>query len=112
MGWARSGASGPEDGGRRPKRLQRYDTPGEKSRYFADDDAQDLAALIKRQKYEGTEDVDANLADNIMRKARYKCAPISFFSSLREGSSCRPVTSMLACSCPLSALTPSLAPFS
>lgn len=60
------------DGGRKPKRLQRYDAPGEKSRYFADDDAADLGALVKRQRYEGAEDIDANLADNIARKARYK----------------------------------------
>lgn len=61
------------DGGRKPKRLQRFDAPGEKSRYYADDDAQDLATLVKRQKYEGANDIDANLVDNIARKARYKC---------------------------------------
>ena len=60
------------DGARKPKRLQRYDEPGEKARYFADDDAQDLAALVKRQRYEGAEDIDAHLADNIARKATYK----------------------------------------
>ena len=60
------------DRGRVPKRLQRYDEPGEKARYFADDDAQDLAALVKRQRYEGAEDIDAHLADNIARKATYK----------------------------------------
>ncbi len=60
------------DGGRKPKRLQRYDAPGEKARYFADDDAADLGALVKRQRYEGAEDIDANLAENIARKARYK----------------------------------------
>lgn len=60
------------DGGRKPKRLQRYDEPGQKARYFADDDTADLASLVKRQRYEGAEDIDANLADNIARKARYK----------------------------------------
>ena len=63
------------DGGCKPKRLQRYDEPGEKARYFADDDAQDLAALVKRQRYEGAEDIDAHLADNIARKATYKWVP-------------------------------------
>ena len=63
-----------DDGGRRPKRLQRFDEPGQRARYFADDDAPNLAALVKRQRYEGAEDIDANLADNIARKARYKCA--------------------------------------
>lgn len=60
------------DGGRKPKRVQRYDEPGKKSRYFADDDGVDLAALVKRQRYEGAEDIDAHLADNIARKATYK----------------------------------------
>ena len=64
--------AGPADGGRRPKRVQRFDEPGQKARYFADDDASDLASLVKRQRYEGAEDIDANLADNIARKARYK----------------------------------------
>ena len=52
--------------------MQRYDEPGEKTRYFADDDAQDLESLVKRQRYEGAEDIDANLAENIARKATYK----------------------------------------
>ena len=54
--------------------MQRYDEPGEKTRYFADDDAQDLDSLVKRQRYEGAEDIDANLAENIARKATYKWA--------------------------------------
>jgi hypothetical protein len=72
-------AAGPDDGGRRPKRLQRFDAPGERGRYFADDDAPDLAQLVKRQRYEGAEDIDANLAENISRKARYKCAALPSF---------------------------------
>ena len=52
--------------------MQRYDEPGEKTRYFADDDGQDLESLVKRQRYEGAEDIDANLAENIARKATYK----------------------------------------
>ena len=59
-------------GKRTPKRVQRYDAPGEKARYFADDDGQDLAALVKRQRYEGSEDIDAHLAQNIARKTTYK----------------------------------------
>ena len=61
-----------EAGKRPPKRVQRYDAPGEKARYFADDDSQDLAALVKRQRYEGSEDIDAHLAQNIARKSTYK----------------------------------------
>ena len=64
--------AGALDGGRKPKRVQRYDEPGEKTRYFADDDGQDLESLVKRQRYEGAEDIDANLAENIARKATYK----------------------------------------
>ena len=55
--------------------MQRYDEPGEKTRYFADDDGQDLESLVKRQRYEGAEDIDANLAENIARKATYKWVP-------------------------------------
>ena len=77
-------AAGPDDGGRRPKRLQRFDAPGERARYFAYDDAPDLAQLVKRQRYEGAEDIDANLADNIARKAGFKCAPSSFCSGWRS----------------------------
>ena len=68
--WPRS--AGAADGGRKPKRVQRYDEPGEKSRYFGDDDGQDLESLVKRQRYEGAEDIDANLAENIARKSTYK----------------------------------------
>ncbi|KAK9823428.1 hypothetical protein WJX72_002672 [[Myrmecia] bisecta] len=66
-----AGAGAP-DGGRKPKRVQRYGEGGVKERYFADDEKQDLTTLVKRQRYEGAEDIDANLADNIARSARYK----------------------------------------
>ncbi len=58
--------------------MQRYDEPGEKTRYFADDDGQDLESLVKRQRYEGAEDIDANLAENIARKATYKWVPSDY----------------------------------
>ncbi len=67
---ARAGAPLP---GKRPKRLQGYEG-GERARYFADDDAADLAVLVKRQRHEGAPDLDANLADSILRKgARFRC---------------------------------------
>lgn len=59
--------------GRKPKRVQGYEG-GERARYFADDDAADLAMLVKRQRHDGTPDLDANLADSILRKgARFRC---------------------------------------
>ena len=61
------------DSNKRPRRLQRYEA-GEKQRYFADDDAKDLQGLVKEQRYGGARDIDANLADNIARKARFRRA--------------------------------------
>ena len=64
--------------GRKQKRVQGYEG-GERMRYFADDDATDLATLVKRQRHEGAPDLDANLADSILRKgARFRCcsAPV------------------------------------
>lgn len=59
--------------GRPVKRIERYDKEsGEKRRYYADDDALDLATLVKRTKYEGAADIDANLAWNISRKSRFR----------------------------------------
>lgn len=54
------------------KRVQRYEG-GEKQRYFADDDSLDLDTLVKRAKYGGADDMDAALAENIVRKgARFR----------------------------------------
>ena len=61
------------DSNKRPRRLQRFEA-GEKQRYFADDDAKDLQDLVKEQRYGGAADIDANLADNIARKARFRRA--------------------------------------
>ena len=61
------------DGGRKPKRVQRYGEAGEKERYFRDDDGKDLDALVREQRYEGARDIDANLAENIARKSRFRC---------------------------------------
>ena len=53
--------------------VQRFDG-GERQRYFADDDKQQLTDLVAQQRYEGAADIDANLADNIMRKGkRFRC---------------------------------------
>ncbi len=49
--------------------VQRFDD-GERQRYFADDDKQQLGDLVAQQRYEGAADIDANLADNIMRKGK------------------------------------------
>ena len=49
--------------------VQRFDA-GERQRYFADDDKQQLGDLVAQQRYEGAADIDANLADNIMRKGK------------------------------------------
>lgn len=62
------------DGGRKQKRVQRFGEGGERDRYFADDDKADLTELVRRQRYEGAADIDASLAENIARKARYKYA--------------------------------------
>ncbi|KAL4428538.1 hypothetical protein ABPG75_002627 [Micractinium tetrahymenae] len=59
------------DGGRRQKRTQRYEG-GERSRYFADDDATDLQTLAKRTKHGDEGDIDRRLAAGIMRSQRYK----------------------------------------
>ncbi|DBA83040.1 TPA: hypothetical protein ACH3X1_006813 [Trebouxia sp. C0004] len=61
--------AGASEGGRKPKRVQRFDA-GERQRYFADDDKQHLGDLVAQQRYEGAVDIDANLADNIVRKGK------------------------------------------
>lgn len=63
--------AGMADGGRRQKRTQRYEG-GERSRYFADDDATDLQTLAKRTKHGDEGDIDRRLAAGIMRSQRYK----------------------------------------
>lgn len=49
--------------------IQRFEE-GERQRYFADDDKQQLKDLVAQQRYEGAADMDANLADNILRKGK------------------------------------------
>ena len=49
--------------------MQRFDG-GEKQRYFADDDKKTLGDLLREQHYEGAADMDANLADNLVRKGK------------------------------------------
>lgn len=56
---------------RKVKKLQRYDE-GSKQRYFADDDQRSLEDLVKEQRHGGGRDMDANLAENIARKARFR----------------------------------------
>eukprot|EP00967_Tisochrysis_lutea_P102976 scaffold155270_cov27-Tisochrysis_lutea.AAC.1 len=49
-----------------------YDESGQKTRYFADDDAVDLDTLVKRTKYgdDMDADLDRTVTNNIMRKQR------------------------------------------
>ncbi|EFN55254.1 hypothetical protein CHLNCDRAFT_134588 [Chlorella variabilis] len=61
------------DGGRKQKRVQRYEG-GERSKYFADDDDTDLQTLMKRTKHGDEGDIDARLAAGITRSQRYKQA--------------------------------------
>lgn len=56
------------------KKLQRFEE-GSKQRYFADDDQRSLEELVKEQRHGGGRDMDANLAHNIARKARFRCVP-------------------------------------
>lgn len=51
------------------RQIQRFEE-GERQRYFADDDKQQLKDLVAQQRYEGAADMDANLADNILRKGK------------------------------------------
>ncbi|PSC69918.1 CWF19 2 [Micractinium conductrix] len=70
FGREQAGANLP-DGGRRAKRVQRYEG-GERSKYFADDDETDLQTLMKRTKYGDEGDMDKKLAAGIMKSQRYK----------------------------------------
>lgn len=77
QGRAAPGAFGREtaaqvDGGLKPqKRFDRY-TDGEKTRYFASDDAVDLDTMVKRTKHGMEENMDDIIARNISKKAHYK----------------------------------------
>lgn len=54
------------------RKLQRYEG-GEKVRYFKDDDDADLDTLVRRARHgDDAHDMDAALAGNIRKKARYK----------------------------------------
>lgn len=59
--------------GRKPHKLQRYGQEGQRERWFADDDAAtSLTDVVRQQRHEGAEDIDANLADNIARNKRFR----------------------------------------
>ena len=58
------------DGGRKVKRLQRFED-GEKQKYFRDDD-RNLEELVREQRHHASENIDANLAENIARKSRFR----------------------------------------
>jgi hypothetical protein len=66
------------DPSKRPARLQRYDAPGEKARFYADDDARSLRDLVAEARHGaaggggGGNEYDANLARNVARAARFK----------------------------------------
>ena len=62
------------DGGRKPKKLQRY-TEGEKQVYFADDNQKSLDDLVREQRHGGGRHMDDNLAENISRKSRFRSEP-------------------------------------
>ena len=58
--------------------IQRFEE-GKRQRYFADDDKQQLKDLVAQQRYEGAADMDANLADNILRKGkRFRWGPFGY----------------------------------
>ena len=63
------------DGGRKVKKLQRYED-GEKHVYFADDNNQTLDDLVREQRHGGRKHMDDNLAENISRKARFRWAAV------------------------------------
>ena len=62
------------DGGRKPKKLQRY-TEGEKQVYFADDNQKSLDDLVREQRHGGGRHMDENLAENISRKTNFRYGP-------------------------------------
>lgn len=78
------------DGGRKVKRIQRYDD-GEKQRYFRDDDRA-LDDLVREQRHHVNDNMDANLAENIARKAKFRYGlsfypkHLTWFSDTSRGS--------------------------
>lgn len=64
--------AGARPSGFKAPKVQRYDADGKRERWTADDDTPDLATLVKRQRHEGAEDMDAAFADNIARKSGFK----------------------------------------
>ncbi|KAK9802677.1 hypothetical protein WJX73_004828 [Symbiochloris irregularis] len=73
FGRERAGAGLQDRVGRKPHRLQRYGQEGQRERWFADDDAaSSLTDVVLKQRHEGAEDIDANLADNIARSKRFR----------------------------------------
>lgn len=62
------------DGGRKVKKLQRYEE-GEKQVYFADDNDKTLDDLVREQRHGGGSHMDSNLADKIARKSRFRLKP-------------------------------------
>eukprot|EP00889_Picochlorum_renovo_P005913 jgi/Picre1/32943/NNA_008270.t1 len=77
QGRAAPGAFGREtaaeiDGGLKPqKRFDRYQD-GQKTRYFATDDAVDLDTMVKRTKHGMEDNMDDIIARNIAKKSHYK----------------------------------------
>ena len=68
--------------------VQRFEA-GERQRYFADDDKHQLKDLVAQQRYEGADDMDANLADTILRKGkRFRYANVCSVGEGLPGCSC------------------------
>ena len=58
------------DVGRRVKILQSFEGE-EKQKYFRDDD-RNVEELVREQRHHASENIDANLAENIARKSRFR----------------------------------------
>ncbi len=55
------------------RKLQQFDKDGQRVRYFGDDDAADLATLVKRARHgDDAHDLDADVARGIMNAKQYK----------------------------------------
>ena len=74
--------------------VQRFDD-GERQRYFADDDKQKLSDLVAQQRYEGAADMDANLADNIVRKGKRFRYSLAGSCDIQSHPPCAPITPSL-----------------
>jgi hypothetical protein len=61
--------------------VSRYDESGQKTKYYADDDAVDLGTLVKRAKFgdDLDADLDGTVVRNIMRNER--CVGIALGTS-------------------------------